>query len=104
MSRLSDHSQRTGRLSRRLALRPQAEALESRHLLAVTINEFPVTPTSSPFEMTKGPDNNLWFTDRGTDSIGMINPTTHAVTEFHLPAGETVPSRSRPPTATSTSP
>ena len=30
-----------------------------------------------------GPDGNLWFTDQGTTpAIGMINPTTHAISEF----------------------
>jgi streptogramin lyase len=43
--------------------------------------------------ITAGPDGNLWFLDNGPDSttmshsaIGMINPTTHAISEFTLPA------------------
>ncbi len=34
-----------------------------------------------------GPDGNLWFTEASINAIGMINPTTHAITEFALPAG-----------------
>src|SRR5213078_1253926 len=33
--------------------------------------------------LVAGPDGNLWFTDQGTTkAIGMINPTTHAISEF----------------------
>src|SRR5262249_22304680 len=35
-----------------------------------------------PEGITAGPDGNLWFTERFTDKIGMINPTTHAITDF----------------------
>src|SRR2546421_214635 len=38
---------------------------------------------SKPFAIAAGPDGNLWFTDSGsTRAIGMINPTTHAISEF----------------------
>jgi streptogramin lyase len=34
-----------------------------------------------------GPDGNMWFSDPGaTRAVGMINPTTHAISEFSLPA------------------
>ena len=29
-----------------------------------------------------GPDGNLWFTESAPGAIGMINPTTHAISEF----------------------
>ena len=31
-----------------------------------------------------GPDGNLWFTDDGTNAIGTIDLTTHAISEFPL--------------------
>ena len=35
-----------------------------------------------------GTDGNMWFSDPGTTrAVGMINPTTHAISEFSLPAG-----------------
>jgi virginiamycin B lyase len=65
--------------------RPGVEALEARWLLT-QINEFPVpSGTGTPLSITSGPDGNLWFTDYGTDEIGMINPTTHTITEFPIP-------------------
>lgn len=48
------------------------------------IAEYPVAPGSIVGRLTVGPDGNVWFTDKGTSpGIGMINPTTHAITEFH---------------------
>jgi streptogramin lyase len=47
-----------------------------------------------PYAITLGPDGNLWFTEfmsipkaNGSfaNYIGMINPTTHAITQFELP-------------------
>jgi streptogramin lyase len=64
------------------------EGLESRCLLAVTINEFPLPVANSlPGGITAGPDGNLWFCEeRGvTDQIGQINPTTHAIAEYPTP-------------------
>src|SRR5262245_20224960 len=54
-----------------------------------------LNPGSQPFSIAMGPDGNMWFTDAGTTSaIGMINPSTHAISEFSaglnvgsLPAG-----------------
>ena len=66
---------------------PTLEALESRCLLAVTIQEFPIpTPASHPFGMTAGADGNLWFTESAADKIGRITPAG-IVTEFPLPVG-----------------
>ncbi len=71
----------TGRRRRRLAI----ETLESRCLLA-TISEVPVpSPGVLPTQITAGPDGNLWFTESLGNVIGMINPTTHVVTQFTLP-------------------
>ena len=56
------------------------------------ITEFGV-PTSdfSPYQITSGPDGNLWFTDAGTGSIGTINPSTDAITEYPVPYTGTDP-------------
>ena len=36
-----------------------------------------------PLGIAAGPDGNVWFTDSGTTkAIGVINPTTHAISEF----------------------
>src|SRR5262249_61257648 len=59
------------------------EGLEERFLLAVTITEFPIsTDNASPNGITVGPDGNLWFAEEFGKKIGMINPTTHAITDF----------------------
>jgi virginiamycin B lyase len=51
------------------------------------ITEFPVT---NVFDLTAGPDGNVWFTDIQTSSIGRITPTG-VVTEFPLPAPDSGP-------------
>jgi hypothetical protein len=79
---------RTARPRRRCAnwARPRLEGLEDRCLLSVTITEFIVpTANANPLYITAGPDGNLWFTDAGTNQIGEINPTTHAVAKFAIP-------------------
>ncbi len=43
-------------------------------------------PSSDPTAITAGPDGNLWFTEPNANKIGMINPTTHAITEFPIPS------------------
>jgi streptogramin lyase len=70
---------------RRRGRRPVLEDLESRRLLS-GISEFPI-PTANvlPTDIAAGPDGNLWFTQSIGDEIGMINPTTHVVTEIPLP-------------------
>jgi len=57
--------------------------------LAGRITEFPIPitsegPSSSPVEITAGPDGNLWFTERGGNKIGRIT-SSGAITEFPLP-------------------
>src|SRR5262245_55637222 len=60
----------------RLAL----EALDDRIMLSVT--EF-LTPTapSRPWEITRGPDGNLWFTEALAGKIARITPAG-VITEF----------------------
>src|SRR5262249_48734043 len=80
--------------SRRPIPRLQVEGLESRCLLSVTINEFPILTTNSgPLGITTGPDGNLWFTETNGNPqhIGQINPTTHVVTEFPTPTAASTP-------------
>src|SRR6516225_6896295 len=82
------------RRSPRTCQRPVVEALESRCLLSVTINEFPIlTSNSAPLGITAGPDGNLWFTETNGNPrhVGEINPTTHVVTEFPTPTAASTP-------------
>ena len=51
----------------------------------------PHPPGYAPSGITTGPDGNLWFTDRGGNAIGMINPTTHAISEFTIPTANCWP-------------
>src|SRR5438128_12320192 len=70
-----------GRTRDRTRARFRVEGLEGRCLLSIT--EFPVpTPSATTWSIASGPDGNLWFTERDGNKIGMINPTTHAITEF----------------------
>jgi streptogramin lyase len=69
---------------RRRGRRPVLEDLESRRLLS-GISEFPVPTDVLPTDIAAGPDGNLWFTQSIGDEIGMIDPTTHVVTEIPLP-------------------
>jgi streptogramin lyase len=49
---------------------------------------------AQPFSMAVGRDGNLWFTDGGSPAaIGVINPTTHAISEYSagLNAGSVPP-------------
>jgi streptogramin lyase len=62
--------------------RPCLEALESRCLLS-SINEFSLNSSNSePLAITGGPSGSVWFADTGNSAIGVINSTTHAISEF----------------------
>jgi streptogramin lyase/cell wall-associated NlpC family hydrolase len=58
----------------------------------VTFTEFPVTNIDYTYDITTGPDGNLWFTEvnSGGNSIGKITPTG-TVTEFPMPADGSYP-------------
>jgi streptogramin lyase len=45
----------------------------------------PVTPEIT--SLTVGPDGNIWFADSANESVGFLNTTTHAVTEYPVPTG-----------------
>jgi streptogramin lyase len=50
-----------------------------------TITEYAIPSSSAPVGITTGSDNNLWFADSGSDSIGKIT-TAGVVSEVKLPA------------------
>src|SRR4051794_1920477 len=50
-----------------------------------------LNPGSAVRSIAMGSDGNMWFSDPGTTrAVGMINPTTHAISEFSLP-GSSMP-------------
>ncbi|HZZ79365.1 MAG TPA: putative Ig domain-containing protein [Gemmataceae bacterium] len=67
------------------------ETLEDRCVPTASIAEFPTTAGTTPWAVTTGPDGNVWFTEK-TGSIGMINPSTHAVSEFPITTPSGTPS------------
>jgi streptogramin lyase len=66
------------------------EPLEGRCLLSgiSSFAEFsingPNSPESGPEQIVTGSDGNLWFTGSGGNGVGIINPTTHAVSGISL--------------------
>jgi streptogramin lyase len=77
---------RARRPADRVRAKPRLEGLEDRCLLSPTYTEFPLpAAVSNPAYITPGPDGNVWFTEGGANKIGMINPTTDAITEFAVP-------------------
>jgi streptogramin lyase len=63
-------------------LPPAKEAIEKHEPVDLTLGG-----------ITMGPEHeNLWFTEveNNTSKIGRIDPTTHAITEFALPAGNNI--------------
>jgi virginiamycin B lyase len=51
------------------------------YVLQTMSSGMPVLPEG----ITAGPDGNIWFANLGGNSVGMIDPTTHAITEFPVP-------------------
>ncbi len=49
------------------------------------ITQIPLGVGATPQGITAGADHAMWFVDPGTNSIGEINITTHAVTMFPVP-------------------
>src|SRR6185312_7486311 len=65
---------------------PVVEPLEPRRL-PTTIADFPIgdpTVYAGLSGIAAGPDGNIWFTEAASGKIGMINPSSHAITEFVL--------------------
>src|SRR5262249_8463012 len=50
------------------------------------VTEYTLPALASPKNITVGPDGNLWFTDPGTNSVGMIT-TGGQFTEYNLNGG-----------------
>jgi streptogramin lyase len=71
------------------------ETLEDRCLLSsiTGYSEYPIPSGNIPWYTTTGPDGNLWFTEGspGVNKVGMINPTTHAISEFSTPTTGSAP-------------
>ena len=64
------------------------EGLEDRCLLSGIsgISEFAIPAAAAALSgITAGPDGNVWFTDRGDNAVGEINPTTHAISLYPVP-------------------
>jgi hypothetical protein len=60
---------------------------------SAAIAEFAVlTPSSTPFGITAGPDGALWFTEPAGNKIGRITPAG-AITEFAIPTASSSPGR-----------
>ena len=65
---------------------PPSVCMESRRLLT-SITMYPVPNSDGiPQDIAEGPDGNLWFTVGPAGPIGMMNATTHVVTQFDLQA------------------
>ena len=48
-----------------------------------------LTPT--PAAIATGTDNNIWFTEMGTDKIGKISPQNGEITEYDIPTQNASP-------------
>jgi sugar lactone lactonase YvrE len=66
-----------------LALALVLAGLSTQSAGAVAITEFPLPPGSGPFFITGGPDGNMWFTDKGNNTIGKIGMNGE-VTQYGL--------------------
>src|SRR5262249_19243621 len=65
------------------------ERLERREVLS-SVTEFGLLPASGPYELTTGPDGNVWFTENTSNKIGRIT-TSGTVTEFSIPTSNSGP-------------
>ena len=60
-------------------------------ILGTKIQEFPLPPPDrQPYEITRGPDGNLWFTEQTGAAIGRITPAGK-IREFKTPARQSAP-------------
>src|SRR5215213_8985844 len=71
--------------------RPLVDALEGRSLLAGVIHEYPL-PSGDirPYNITPGPDGNLWFTLTEANRVARITPEG-VVTNFTLSTAGSFP-------------
>ena len=70
------------------ATRPARRGAARVALTAASIAAPTPSENSVPNSIVTGSDGNLWFTEFNGNKIGMINPTTHAITEFTPPAAK----------------
>jgi streptogramin lyase len=61
---------------------PTLDVLEGRCLLTSIVDFSTPTASSAPYEITLGPDGNIWFAEGNAGKIGEINSTTDAISEF----------------------
>ena len=81
--RFPDRGRRACRASRRVRRQFRLEGLEHRCLLSITEFPLPSNGSVNPVFIASGPDGNVWFEiNDGTNGLGMISPTSHAITEF----------------------
>src|SRR5438094_6547328 len=60
---------------------------------SVTIYAFPFGCQDGPlYDITAGPDGNLWFTDGGVSQIGRVTPSG-SFTEYPVPTSDSGPAR-----------
>lgn len=57
-----------------------------------TVTSYALSPNSSPYGITAGPDGNLWFCDEGTNSIDKTTPAG-VTTQFSLGSTKIYPAR-----------
>ena len=57
---------------------------------AQAITEFPIPSGNSPFDLTAGPDGNLWFTESQGNRVGRVTPGG-VITEFTIPTANSFP-------------
>ncbi|HWE37865.1 MAG TPA: hypothetical protein VG406_14950 [Isosphaeraceae bacterium] len=60
----------------------------------LTTHAFSMSTAPGTYQLrgiAKGPDGNLWFADYSRNKVGAINPTTHVITEFATPTGQSAP-------------
>jgi streptogramin lyase len=70
------------------------EGLEDRSLLSGIsgVTEFGLSsPQAALSAITAGPGGDLWFTDRGGNAIGTINPATDAISLYPVPTASAWP-------------
>ncbi|MGA2471161.1 MAG: hypothetical protein ABSG64_10775 [Solirubrobacteraceae bacterium] len=54
-----------------------------------TIDPHSISGDTNPTAIAVGPDGNLWYTEPGSNSIGEMNPSTFAFTDYPLPTSST---------------
>ncbi len=72
-------------------LRPAAEVLEARALLAFgTLTEHAIpTPASRPWDVAVAPDGTVWFTESAGNKVGRLD--ARGLVEFAVPTPNALP-------------